>query len=534
MLNRNKSRAMTLTEMIVAMAIMVIVMAAIVPQIYAIQKSWGYNQSNSEIVQNGRVLMDHFNSNLSQATRITAVSPSTSNSGYIEYLDNDGNTVRYDINERNFVEFGRPGLLSELAGPVLQLNFVCRDANSMSTTTTDPNRIREVTVSALIQAPDNPALSKNFTTTALLRTNALADRGAVTQPFLIKNTDFKDPAICSINSSTCLAVYEGEGSDGFATILSTNISTKNISVLNSYIFDSAGCKTPAIVRISSSYYLCVYAGSGDRGTAVVLRVDPFTSAISQGSTLVLTTDKGMEPSLAQIDGQNYLCVFRGDGDKGYAVVLTVNVTTKTVTKGPIFLFDSYRCFNPDLVNIDSGYFMCAYRGKDDDGYAVILGANPYSHTVSILGAAYEFDTEKCDYPHLMQIGLYDYLCTYTGKDDDGFAALLKAGVVPTVMLRTSSYEFDPKMGKFPFLAYVDSHRGLAVYQADHSVGKAAILRFDTFPGNIEMEVNNTFDAKHCVSSILTPLSGNWFLCVYQGDGNRGYAVLINSDMEILP
>jgi hypothetical protein len=56
------------------MAIMAIIFAAVVPQIRVIQNSWDTNAGASETLQNGRVLTDHLNRNLSKAASITAVS----------------------------------------------------------------------------------------------------------------------------------------------------------------------------------------------------------------------------------------------------------------------------------------------------------------------------------------------------------------------------------------------------------------------------------------------------------------------------
>ena len=103
--NKNRfSRAMTLVEITLAMAIMAIIFAALLPQLRVIQNSWDSKVGASETLQNGRVLIDHLNRNLSKASRITAVSDSSETNGYIEFLDNDKNNVRYDIGVNNYVE----------------------------------------------------------------------------------------------------------------------------------------------------------------------------------------------------------------------------------------------------------------------------------------------------------------------------------------------------------------------------------------------------------------------------------------------
>ena len=79
---------LTLLEMIIAMAIMAIVFAAIVPQFRIILNSWDSKAGAAEALQNGRVLMDHISRNLSKAKRITVVSASTVTNGYIQFIAN--------------------------------------------------------------------------------------------------------------------------------------------------------------------------------------------------------------------------------------------------------------------------------------------------------------------------------------------------------------------------------------------------------------------------------------------------------------
>ena len=112
---------MTLLEMVIALAILGIIMAAVLPQFRVMFNSWDSKQASAEILQNGRILIDHLNSNLSKMVRVTAVSPAAQTSGYIEFKDIAGVTKRYDIaSGNNYVEFGTVGSLYELAGPVSQ------------------------------------------------------------------------------------------------------------------------------------------------------------------------------------------------------------------------------------------------------------------------------------------------------------------------------------------------------------------------------------------------------------------------------
>ena len=50
---------MTLLELVLAMVMITIIFAAVLPQFAAIRNSWDSKQGSAEALQNGRVLMDH-------------------------------------------------------------------------------------------------------------------------------------------------------------------------------------------------------------------------------------------------------------------------------------------------------------------------------------------------------------------------------------------------------------------------------------------------------------------------------------------
>jgi len=162
---------LTILEMVIALTVMAIVFAAILPQFTAIRNSWDSRQAAAEALQNGRVLIDHVNQNLSKAVKITAVSGSTETYGYIEFEDNDENIFRYDIADSNYVEFGPVGDLYELAGPVSQLQFICYDGNDFDTAITDVNDIRFIKVQTTLTNPAAMGHDKTFTAAAYLRTD---------------------------------------------------------------------------------------------------------------------------------------------------------------------------------------------------------------------------------------------------------------------------------------------------------------------------------------------------------------------------
>ena len=316
----------TLVELVVVVAVMTLVMGAIVPLFTHMRRSWDTWQNTSEAVQNGRVLIDHMHRNLAEATQITAVSNSSQTSGYIEFVDNNNTIQRYQIGTGNYVEFGEPGSLALLAGPVSQLQFTCHDDTDLSAAITDVNSIRCVKVQSTVVNAGAEGQDRVFTTSAYLRANGLPG---------------------SLNEITQGTPYE---------------------------FDVSTGKTPALVQIDGTHYLCAYEGAGSDGWATVLTVNSGTWALSEGTPLEFDSVKGKTPALTQIDSIRYLCAYTGDGDDGWATILTVDTADWTVTKGTAFEFDTSKGKTPALSRIDDSHYLCAYAGAGDDGWAVVLTA----------------------------------------------------------------------------------------------------------------------------------------------------------------
>ena len=206
--------ALTLIETVLSLTIMAIVFAVLLPQIRMINNSWDSKAGIAESLQNGRVLIDHLNRNLSRAARITAVSNSLETDGYIEFEDSASSTLRYDIAANNNVEFGTIGSLNDLAGPVSQLLFACYDGNDMVTAITDVNDIRLVNVQAILTNASAGVRDLTVGTSVYLRPGPLP--GEVVDPNLILWLKLDEA------SGLIAADISGNGNDGTLTNMAGN------------------------------------------------------------------------------------------------------------------------------------------------------------------------------------------------------------------------------------------------------------------------------------------------------------------------
>jgi len=151
----------TLVELMIAAVLLVIIMAAIVPQFRAIRNSWATNEESSAIIQNAMVLDEHINRNLAMAKEIKSVSADTVTSGFITFLDNDGNSQTYKVSS-NYILFGETGSEQQLVGPVSKFQITCYSLDDLDTPTTDVNNIRLIRIATNITSDDS-AKNKSFT-----------------------------------------------------------------------------------------------------------------------------------------------------------------------------------------------------------------------------------------------------------------------------------------------------------------------------------------------------------------------------------
>ncbi len=103
--NADGAKALTLVEMVIAMAVMAGGFTAMVPVLAGVRNHWDTWQANGEIVQNARVLADHLHRTLASAARITDVSPPWQDHGFVEFTVRDGTVCRYALGPNGYVRF---------------------------------------------------------------------------------------------------------------------------------------------------------------------------------------------------------------------------------------------------------------------------------------------------------------------------------------------------------------------------------------------------------------------------------------------
>ncbi|HBG28668.1 MAG: hypothetical protein A2Y10_12000 [Planctomycetes bacterium GWF2_41_51] len=185
-------KAFTLMELMVSAALLLVIMAAIVPQFRAIRNSWATTQDSSVKIQNGLVLDEHLNRNLTTASQITAVSSSEVGNGFITFKDNLGATQKYMV-EDGYIVFGPVGHEEQLAGPVSKFQISCYSLNDLENPMTDVSRIRLVKIETEITNSDSQSSANKVISEVFIQTNksTISDQNVID---IIINPDQPDTA----------------------------------------------------------------------------------------------------------------------------------------------------------------------------------------------------------------------------------------------------------------------------------------------------------------------------------------------------
>ncbi len=529
--------ALTLLEMIIALSISAVIFAIIPPILKSIRNSWDFKQANAETLQSGTVLIDHLNRNLAKAVRITAVSASSTTNGYIQFEDNNGNDLRYEV-VNNYVQFGAVGNLGDLAGPVSQFRFSCYDSDEVDTPIPDVNdviSIRFVEVEATLTNSSPMGRNETFTTSVYLRTNANIWEEGITAktPFEFNVFEGREPDLAQIDNTHYLCTYRGWGGGGRSVVFAVNTTTWTISNGTTFEYESFVAKTPALVQIDSDNYLCTYEGEASDGWAVILTVNPIAWMITKGTPFEFDTQKGKTPVLSKIDNTHYLCAYSGNGDDGWAVVLTVDTGSRLITKETPYEFDTQKGKTPTLLKMDDTHYLCAYSGNDDDGWVTVLTVNTGTWAIT-KETPFEFNTQKGKTPALTKIDDTHYLCAYTGNDDDGWATVLTVNTSTWAITQGTSFEFDIQKGKTPALSKIDDTRYFCAYAGSDDDGWAVVLAVDPIAWTISKGTSLEYDTSKGKVPALEKIDNNHHLCAYQGNNDDGWSVVLEEGLKVRP
>ncbi len=522
---KNHNKGLTILEMVMAIGIIAVLFAAIIPQFVNINNSWASRQENLENLQVGRIITSHLRDHIVVAKKITAVSDPDDDDGFIQYEDTSGTEYRYEISN-SVLWFGPVGNLSSLAESVSSLNFECYALDDLDTEITDVDLIRFVKGQGDIDMPSGR--SKTFDTSIHLQINGDASGDVVTgTAFSFGNTSGNMPELAPIDATHYLCAYTGTGNDGWAIVLTVDTVNLTVSSGTPFEFETMAGKNTSLSRIDPTHFLCAYQGQGNDGWAVVLTVTPGTWTISVNTPLEYDTTAGIYPDLMQLDQYHHLCVYKGSGGDGWAVVLTVTPGTWDITAETAFEFDTSVCDNPVVTEIANDRYLCVYNGSFQKGYASILRVDTGTWIISEENN-WQFSPGTYYTPALMKVDDNHYFTPFAASN--GWAVVLGVNTGTWVMSRGPALQWEDlsSVGRSAIELMPDSsNEFLCLYKDVNQYLYYTTLSVDTSTNTVsEAESGPLTDYRSHWPDIVR-IDNNNYLCVYESQNNKGWAMIIN-------
>ncbi len=120
--------AFTLVEVILVIGIVSVIGLAVTGMVHTSYQNWELSSHRSSVFQDGQAAMEQMIRILRQAKGFDAVTESTDEAGYVIFTSVDNITEEFRLNTTTSeLEYGQPGALSALAGPVSKLVFTSYD-----------------------------------------------------------------------------------------------------------------------------------------------------------------------------------------------------------------------------------------------------------------------------------------------------------------------------------------------------------------------------------------------------------------------
>jgi hypothetical protein len=339
------------------------------------------------------------------------------------------------------------------------------------------------------------------------------------------------PDIIHVSGNIYAIAYEGFGNFGFIkTVAIAPDGDITPSTIDTMLLDWNSCYTPNIIHVSGDIYAIAYRGSGNDGFIKTISITAdgdigfFTI-----DTLEFDHSNGYEPDIEYVSGIYYAIAYRGSGNDGFLVTVTIDANGN-IGNMPIdtLEFDHSNCYEPDIIHVSGNYFAIAYRGQGSDGFLVTITITANGDIGNGITDSLEFDTHNAAYPYIINISGNVYAIVYTGSGSDGFIATMTISAAGDISYSViGSYEFAPSDGEEPQIIHVVDNIFAIVYHGPQDDGYLITLPIES-NGTIPGTITDTFeyDTSNGIFPDIIDVSDGVIAIAYCGPSSRGVLVTI--------
>jgi hypothetical protein len=338
-----------------------------------------------------------------------------------------------------------------------------------------------------------------------------------------------DPVILNIASGIYAVVY----TDSYNSVVVKTLGISAAGIISQSIIDSLSIDNPGyepeLINIATGIYAVVYRGSNNKGYIATLQIAS-NGAIGNYliDQVVFTSSNSYEPRLIHTSGSYYLVAYRGSSNKGYASTLQISsggVITNTVVSTYNF---AATCYEPDVTPVGGNYYAVAYRGASNKGNLVTLAVNGSGIITGSLIDSLLFNNTAAYIPKILNISGSTYAVAYRGASNYGYITtqtISTAGIISGTTIAT--FKFEGSACYEPYLIPVSGSVYAVAYRGPSNDGYLKTLDIAS-SGTINQVVDTfVFDASTGYEPCIIPVSDSVYAVAYRGGkANTGYVKTI--------
>jgi hypothetical protein len=349
---------------------------------------------------------------------------------------------------------------------------------------------------------------------------------AVIDTFDFDNTNCHSPNIVNIAGNIYAVAYEGPVGDGFVRTLTIapdgNITNSAIDTLE---FDTSDGLFPVIIQISGNIYAIAYQGTGDDGFLKTVSIDSVGNIGDTAiDTLEFDTGNGREPDILNVSGNVYAIVYRGDGNDGFIITVSIAANGDIASSVIDTLeYDTSDGFEPDIIQVSGNIFAIAYRGSGSDGFIKTVSIAANGDIANSVIDTLEYDTSDGYSPDIIHVSGDTYAVAYEGSGSDSFLATMtisSGGAISNSVI--DSWELDPSNGQEPSIIYIGGDVYAVAYRGFNSDGFLKTVAVAA-NGDITGSAIDTleFDTSNGYMPDIIHISGDIFAIAYSVPSSKG-------------
>ena len=354
--------------------------------------------------------------------------------------------------------------------------------------------------------------------------------------------------IIHINGDKYGIVYKNRDSDGeirTITITGAGMITSPNRMDGYYedknTFDVFDGWRPDIIHIAGEYYGIVYKGFENSGTVRTIKLKNDGQIEVTFNRFKFDLTYGYDGKIIHIANNWYAVAYTRfvGGSTYYGYLRTfqlMNDGTVNEAGNDTYKFESYQCFEPNILHVNGDVYAISYRGSNGDGIIKTVQILVNGSIIKSIVDAGEIGIFDCEQPMIINVTNDIYAMIYQGLDDDGYIRTFN--IYPTGIINDTiidSWEYDPYYTHEPQIIHIDNDVYAIISPSTDWHGYVRTLRINE-TGIIFPIDEYEFEPVRCIRPSVVHVANDIYAVAYRGSGEDGYVstLEIATDGTITP